>query len=169
MSAKLTLERLREVLHYDPDTGVFTWAVDRGYRTKAGDRAGTINGTGYAQISIVWRVYQAHRLAWEWVTGVRPAALVDHINGVRSDNRWGNLRECTYSQNAQNKSARVVKIVDSPLGVSWNLRRKCWVAQIRLGEVHKHLGKFPTAEAAHQAYLAEKKHLHTFQPVPRYA
>lgn len=85
----LTQKRLREVLHYNPDTGIFTW-------TK-GDRRGKIAGTvhddrGYLKVSIDNRRYPLHRLAWLWMKGFHPQFTIEHKNGDHGDNRWGNLR-----------------------------------------------------------------------------
>jgi hypothetical protein len=97
----LTVERLKEILHYDPLTGLFTWLVTVNYNAKAGSIAGTLNKSGYILIMIDRKSYRAHRLAFLYMTGEWPKNLVDHKPpGVKSDNRWENLREATYSQNA---------------------------------------------------------------------
>ena len=89
---KLTAERLRERLHYDAGTGVFTRRVGSGH-ARAGDMAGTIHSTGYVRISIDGGKYTAHHLAWLYVHGVWPSDQIEHINRKRSDNRIANLRE----------------------------------------------------------------------------
>jgi hypothetical protein len=89
---KLTAERLRERLHYDAETGVFTRRVGSGH-AHAGDMAGSVHSTGYVRIGIDGGKYTAHCLAWLYVHGVWPSDQIDHINRNRSDNRIANLRQ----------------------------------------------------------------------------
>ena len=89
---KLTAERLRERLHYDAGTGVFTRRVGSGH-ARAGEMAGTVHSTGYVRISINGGTYTAHHLAWLYVHGVWPSDQIEHISRKRSDNRIANLRE----------------------------------------------------------------------------
>lgn len=120
----LTAEKLREILFYDPETGVFYWRVSRGSRAKAGDAAGHgEQSRGYIDIRIDGQKYRAHRLAWLYVHGKWPESLVDHINGIKTDNTLSNLRLATRAQNARNNSAT---------GVRWCSRRK-WTASISIG------------------------------------
>jgi hypothetical protein len=92
-------KRLRELLFYDPKTGIFTWKVDRNNRIKKGSVAGTQSGDGYVNIFVDRKNYRAHRLAWLYMYNEQPPAIIDHINGVRDDNRIENLREATNSLN----------------------------------------------------------------------
>lgn len=160
----LTQSRLKELLHYEPDTGEFTWLVRTSRRVKIGDIAGSQNGQGYQCIRIDWKPYRAHRLACLYIDGEWPEYEIDHINGVRSDNRWINLRYATRSENSQNKRASTSNNCGF-IGVS-RFRNK-WRARIMLAGREKHLGCFPTPEDAHTAYLAAKANLHPFQPIPR--
>ena len=89
---KLTAERLRERLHYDAGTGVFTRRVGSGH-ARAGDMAGTVHSTGYVRITIDGGKYTAHHLAWLYVHGVWPSDQIEHINRKRSDNRLVDLKE----------------------------------------------------------------------------
>ncbi|MCK9994454.1 MAG: hypothetical protein Dbin4_02974, partial [Alphaproteobacteria bacterium] len=100
--AELTQSRLKELLHYDPDTGVFTRRVQTSSNARVGDVAGCLHPEGYRHIQIDGKRYAAHRLAWLYMTGEWPTNQLDHLNGVRDDNRWGNLREATHGQNQQN-------------------------------------------------------------------
>jgi hypothetical protein len=102
----LTAERLRELLHYDPDTGVFTWLRVKGRRVRVGALSGKANGGGYFQIGVDGRIYYAHRLAWLYVHGEWPVASIDHVNCDRCDNRLANLRPATKAQNAANARKR---------------------------------------------------------------
>lgn len=99
---KLTQKRARELLDYDPETGLLTWKVNRRGSAKAGDVIKTVNGAGYVQLAIDSKKYLAHRVIWLWYYGYLPENQVDHINRVRSDNRLCNLREIATSCNVQN-------------------------------------------------------------------
>src|SRR5215813_12141516 len=93
----LTHERLKELLSYDPKTGLFIW-------NSRGAVAGTTDQEGYIQIHLDGKKYRAHRLAYLYMTGEMPTQILDHINRVRSDNRWGNLRPVTDRFNYYNCS-----------------------------------------------------------------
>lgn len=97
----LTQERLREVLSYDSDTGVFVWRVQRG-KARVGSVAKTLNSSGYLKIGIDGCEYLSHRLAWLYVYGQMPENEIDHINGARLDNRIANLRSVTAYLNSRN-------------------------------------------------------------------
>jgi hypothetical protein len=161
----VTAERLRDALDYDPDTGWFTWRATRG-RAKAGARAGRLNANGYWEIGVDGRLHQAHRLAWLYVHGAWPADQIDHVNGVRDDNRIANLREATAAQNLQNLPMRRTN-TSGFIGASWSRRTGRWLAQIKVGGKARNLGLYDTAQAAHEAYVAAKAELHTFQPTIR--
>lgn len=103
MREELTQERLKELLHYDPETGVFTWKVTRG-RVTAGKAAGSKNTDGYISIGVCGNRTYAHRLAFLYMIGRLPVDRVDHVNQIESDNRWVNLREATMSENLRNVS-----------------------------------------------------------------
>lgn len=153
----LTAERLREVLHYDPDTGVFTWRVNKG-RAKAGDVAGYCNNRGYRQIKLGGTVHSAHRLAWLWALGRWPSRQVDHIDGDRANNRLVNLRDVPGFVNAQNRRDAQVNSRSGVLGVGYRYGR--WQAGITLGGKRRHIGTYDTPEQAHAAYVATKRDLH---------
>ena len=99
----LTLARLLEVLHYDPQTGFFTWTTNLNGHARTGRKAGW-NQYSYIKIQIDGKSYPAHRLAWLYMTGEWPTHEIDHINGDPSDNRWSNLREATHQQNMCNRT-----------------------------------------------------------------
>jgi len=100
---KITHEQLLHALNYDPETGLFTWRILRGRnQIKIGDVAGNRLNTGYVVICYEYQDYLAHRLAWLYMTGEWPKHHIDHINQVRNDNRFINLRESTASQNLAN-------------------------------------------------------------------
>jgi Demerecviridae HNH endonuclease len=145
----LTAERVRELLDYDPETGIFIWRIDRGMRARAGDRAGFIRQDGYICIKINGVAYQAHRLAFLWMSGSWPAEQIDHVNRVRHDNRWTNLREATPSENSINSLPRD-RLLDLPRGVHTT---RCG-GKFRAHVAGIYIGTFDTAEEAGEAYAA---------------
>ena len=153
----LTIERLRGLLNYAPETGVFTWIVHAS-QMHIGDIAGSVNGSGYLQIDIDGQKYKAHRLAWLYATGAWPTAQIDHVNGQRDDNRISNLRDVSRSVNIQNLRKARSDNKSGLLGVSANGNR--WQAQINVGGKKRQIGTFATPELAHAAYLDAKRELH---------
>lgn len=157
---ELTVERAKELLNYDPETGVITWRVTTNSRAMAGSRAGCKHCAGYVQIHIDGRKYLAHRLAWLIIHGEWPLEHIDHINGIRNDNRKINLREASRAINMQNQRRPMAGNTSGFLGVSWFVRDKVFAAQIWIQGKKKHIGFFNDPSEAHQAYLAEKRKLH---------
>jgi hypothetical protein len=100
-AAQLTQSRLKELLHYEPETGWFTWRVNNSV-SKVGERAGGLHGFGYRTIGLDYNKYLEHQLAWLYMTGEWPTFEVDHENKIRNDNRWINLRDFTKSENGHN-------------------------------------------------------------------
>jgi HNH endonuclease/AP2 domain len=152
----LTQARLRQLLTYDPQTGLFTWKIRRrGPRGKAGEIAGMLSVRGYIVIKADGIRYRAHRLVWLYMTGKWPNGDLDHRNGARDDNRWSNLRSASRSQNLAN--SRISKNNTSGYkGVSFNSINRRWRASIKCNKAY-HLGYFDTAEAAHRAYVKKAK------------
>ena len=153
---ELTAGKLRELLHYDPETGIFTRKVRTSPRVKAGDIAGSQGGGGYLLIRVCSRKYQAHRLAWLYVYGEWPEDQIDHINRDRADNRIANLREVTNKQNQQNASKRSDNTSGYP-GVSWYKLDSKWAAKIRHNQKLIHLGCYNAIEEAVAARKAAEK------------
>lgn len=154
----LTQEELKRVLHYDPETGIFTWRVSRrgnAGKAKPGNRAGALQHKGYRQIGIYGVLYAEHRLAWLYITGSWPKHEIDHKNRIGTDNRWINLRDVTHAKNSRN-----VGIKDSNtsgiVGADLQTRKKgySWRATIRAGGQKIHLGTFKTLQEAKHAYQA---------------
>lgn len=140
----LSQKALKEALHYCPDTGVFTHLTDT-FNRKAGEQAGVISTHGYRQVYVYGKPFYAHRLAFLYMLGAFPAELVDHINGVRSDNSWNNLRAATFSQNNVHKPLRK----DNKTGYTGVLKEnKKFRAGVTINKKYVNLGLFETAEEA---------------------
>ena len=159
--ALLTAQRLREVLNYDQHTGAFTWTqATRVGKRLAGKLVGYRQRDGYWWIGVDGSDYAAHRLAWLYVTGAWPVDQIDHINTIRDDNRFCNLREATGSVNAQNQRKPNKNGKSGFLGVTWHKASKRWQAAIKVGAKTHHLGLFETPDHAYSAYLTAKRSLH---------
>jgi hypothetical protein len=148
----VSCDKLRELLDYDPFTGIFTWRVDRG-SARAGTVAGAFDrSVGYYRIMIDGKNYRAHRLAWLWAYGYEPPAELDHRNRDPSDNRLENLRD-GEKVNPRNKGLRSDNS-SSVKGVDWRKREKKWRARIRVGSKRIELGLFGDLEKAAEARKA---------------
>lgn len=148
----LSVERLREVLHFDENTGTFRWRINRGPARK-GNIAGNSTTHGYRRIRIDWVLYKEHSLAWLYVNGQFPDGEIDHVNGITSYNRPVNLRIATHTMQMANSKKR--KDNKSGFkGVFWNTRAGRWEAKIQFENRQHHLGYFDDASDAHVAYCA---------------
>ena len=155
------IDRLKQVLHYAPETGQFTRLLDPVSRECdrkrwAGKPAGKLDGGGYVEIFIDGARYKAHRIAWLFVTGEEPEFQIDHVNLKRDDNRWLNLRLATNQQNQVNTPLRK----DNTSGYKGVVFvKECtshpWLAQIQTHGRHRKLGYFKTREEAHARYCSE--------------
>jgi hypothetical protein len=168
---------LSEAFSYDPENGTLIWkrrpinhfadSMRAGqWNTKyAGREAGSIDGSGYKMVRIAGGAFACHRLIWILVHGHLPASLIDHINGIRSDNRLINLREADYAQNGAN-SKRPTNNKTGHRGIS--KRRERWRSQIRHCGVIHHLGYFSTIEEAIEARRVREIELFgEYSPVSR--
>lgn len=149
-----TLEDIRPLISYDPETGEFTWNLLR----KKG-AAGSLNRMGYRAIKLFGVLIQAHRLAWFMTHGHWPS-MIDHINGDRGDNRIVNLRLTNKRLNGENQRKPRPNNKCGYLGVRRPNRCKQWVATIKSKGAVYYLGAYPTPELAHEAYIAAKRKLH---------
>jgi hypothetical protein len=152
---KLPIARLKELLVYDPESGVFTRRTGvKG--AAAGSVAGSKRKNGYVCLCVDYVDYLAHRLAWFYMTGSWPKQYIDHANGNPSDNRWSNLREATQTQ--QNANTRKRKDNTSGVkGVKWHSKCHKWNANICVNGVQKSLGLFDDIDSAARAYASAAK------------
>lgn len=147
-----TLERLRQLVDYNPETGVFTWKEKTGKKVRVGHEVGSVHSQGYIEAMIDRKRWFLHRLAWFYVHGEVPPQQIDHINGNRADNRIGNLRVASQQQNSGNM--RIRSSNQSGLkGVYWRKDLNRWSASIHVNYKTKNLGLFETKEDAHAAYM----------------
>ena len=137
----LTQERLKELFYYSPQFGIFVWKKDSGQRAKSGSIAGTTLANRYISIKIYGKCNLAHRLAFLYMTGEFPKNQGDHINGVRSDNRWNNLRDVTPTENSKNKRPQLNNKTGIP-GIFWYKRERKWEVQIGVDGRPLSLGYF---------------------------
>jgi hypothetical protein len=146
------INSIRELLNYDPETGVFTWAKDRKGHARAGKIAGANHGRGYRTIVVNDVEYLAHRLAWAMHYGSAPTDMqIDHINGDRKDNRISNLRIASHSDNCRNSKVRK----HSKTGIKGVKKRGSkWHVRIRVQGQEIWLGSYNTPDEARAAYNA---------------
>ena len=151
--ALITPERLREVLDYDPETGVFTWRVRLNPRSKMDRPVGMKGGyqKKYLLASVDGRKYLLHRLAWLYMTGTWPAGECDHRDLNPANNKWENLRESTRGENGCNRGTQKNN-TSGQKGVSWHKHTGKWRASIKVDGRSIHLGVFQTFDAAANAY-----------------
>jgi hypothetical protein len=146
----ITQKRLKEVLSYNPPTGVFRWKISRS-GVKKGDVAGGQMQTGYRLIGIDGERYLAHRLVWIYVYGHFPFEI-DHIDGDKMNNSFSNLRDVTRVENSRNRRIKKGNKSGST-GVSWDKVNRKWRATIKVDYKQKNIGRFLSIE---EAMLARK-------------
>lgn len=143
----ITLDYLRTLLALDTETGEFTWLGS----FMTGRKAGTVDDNGYIKIVIHGIDFKAHRLVWAFVHGEIPhkSMHIDHLNGIKKDNRLANLRLCTAKQNCENAKRHRTNSTGFK-GVSFCGNK--FRAYICHNRRQIHLGCFATKEEAHAAY-----------------
>lgn len=149
--APMSYDELRELLSYDPETGMFHWLQQRKGRRSSGVAGGSTGNDGYVTIKIGSRYYLVHRLAWFYMTKQWPSEDIDHINRNPADNRWDNLRICSRSLNSANANMRESN-TSGFKGVTFDKARKRWSAQIGVNYRHMNLGRYATPQEAARAY-----------------
>jgi len=155
----------RDCFEYAPEIGgtCIRWKVDAYKKRTKGKMAGSPSQKGYWQIYVHGKKYYAHRVVFLLVHGRWPEGQIDHINGDRSDNRIENLRECSVSENHENRGISN-KNTSGFVGVSKCSDRNLWQAKINKNRKTYHLGRFDTPEEAHLAYVKAKAEFHEFNP-----
>ena len=149
----ITLGHLKTLLHYDQDSGLWTWNISPVGWINPGQIAGSISDAGYVIIRVAGRNYKAHRLAWFYMTGNWPVGKIDHENTCRADNRWENLRPATDRQNAQNRRIRRDNAARLK-GVSFHRGTGRYQAQIQVDGKKLCLGYCDDPVDAHALYCA---------------
>lgn len=143
----ITQNRLKELIHYNPLSGSFVWIKPR-QGVKLGTECGRISpSTGYRDITIDRKSYRACRLAFLYQEGKFPPYDVDHINRIKCDDKWENLRKATRTQNSSNINLRKNN-TSGFRGVTWDSTRKKWRVQARIGGKKVNLGRFVDYEDA---------------------
>lgn len=143
--------KLIEAFSYDPESGILFYRGSGRIASNKDDR-------GYIRVSYHGKILKAHRVAWAIYHGIMPCLDIDHINGVKSDNRIGNLREVSHRQNQQNRRSAQSNNLCGFLGVQKRGNR--YRATIKSGGKNITLGTFNSPEEAHDAYLKSKRELH---------
>jgi hypothetical protein len=147
----LTQAQVWKLFNYDPHTGLLTRLTRASTRARIGDVVSNVDNRGYLRVKINGFCYSAHRLIYFYVKGMWPVDQIDHANGVKTDNRWCNLREATQSQNNANRG-RARNNSSGFKGVDL-LYSNFWRAMIKANKKNKVLGYFDCPAAAHFAYL----------------
>jgi hypothetical protein len=146
----LTQQRLKEKLHYDPNSGIFTYHVNNKTR-KVYFTVGNLTDNGYIRISVDNKLYYAHRLAWLYVHGQYPKDQIDHLDGNRINNRINNLRLATSQINAQNPKCEYR---------GYNKHGTKWRVRICVNNELIYIGSYDTEEEASIAYINARKIYH---------
>ena len=154
----LTQTRLKEVLDYNPETGIFTRRLKQS-GVSQGKASGSLTSEGYMVTSIDTKLYKCHRLVWLYMTGSWPIGQIDHKNGNRSDNRFENLRDVAKQQNTENQRKAQRRNKSTGVLGTWK-NGNGFAARISHGHTKIHLGTFATLEEASAAYVAAKRVLH---------
>ena len=147
----ITQNRLKQVMSYDENTGIFTWINPTSRRVTKYSKAGVLNPSGYIFIKVDNKRYSAHRLAWLYIYGDFPKNNIDHIDGNPSNNVISNLREATQQQNLYNTKKPSTN-TSGYKGVHFHKSSRKWRAVVSVNNYPKHLGLFKTPEEAHIVY-----------------
>jgi hypothetical protein len=154
----VSYDRLAELLIYDSYSGDFVWRKSRSGQPKPGSRAGVLAPDGYIKITIDKHLYQAHRLAWFYMTGEWPEKEIDHIDLDKSNNSWVNLRPATHQQNMMNcRAKRRKKTHKNPIKGVYPTKGGKWLAKITFNGKARRLGVHRSQEEAYLAYCDAAK------------
>ncbi len=158
----ITQSELKEILHYDKDTGVFTWLVANSRRVEIGDVAGCVVkkqcGKSYIKIRINGKLSSAHRLAVLYVLGRFPYIEVDHLDGCGTNNKWINLREVSMAENQKNRRLHSNNS-SGVCGVFWDKGMLKWKALIKSNNKSIYIGRYKNlSDAINARKSAEIEH-----------
>lgn len=158
---QVTAAEASQLLDYCAETGVIKWRRNRRGGARAGDVAGARTSSGYIQIHLNGQIYFAHRLAWLLFHGTWPACVIDHIDGDGTNNRIANLRDVSIQVNQHNqRRAHRSNRSSGLLGAHFDSRTGRWLAKITVSNRTVNLGRYDTAQQAHEAYLQQKRIIH---------
>lgn len=157
--SRVTVDRLRELLAYEPDTGVLRWRVGYG-KAFAGSPAGARTWAGYMAVGIDGEKFRVHRVAWALVRGAWPEKTIDHMDGDRCNNRLINLREVSQAVNNQNRRKPTARNTSGYLGVHRSGKHGGWMATLTISGKKKRRGPYKTPERAFDAYVDLKRRHH---------
>ena len=160
----LTQKRLKEIIDYCPNTGLFN-RIDK----KESLKVGTVGSHGYMVVKVDGKLYRAHRLVWLFVYGKWPNNQIDHIDGNKQNNILSNLRDVTRSDNMCNKNKCRSDNNTGLLGVMWLKRERKYTARIHVNGKSKSLGYFDDKYKAHLAYVEAKKKYHLTNTLETYS
>lgn len=155
----LTAKRLREVLWYSPEIGIFLWRAPTSNRVKVGKMAGRLSKKdGYIRISLEGKSYLAHRLAFLYMTGDWPSGEVDHRYWRPDDNRWKHIRDVTHSLNQAHKKTANRTSKSGVLCIHWDSVNQKWRLQTRIEKkvVGGRFSRLSDAKAAYRAICKER-------------
>jgi hypothetical protein len=144
------MTNFNEYLKYNPETGDIIWIKKPNDRVQINNIAGNLKPDNYLSIKFKGKAYLAHRLAWFLYYGKWPKNQIDHINGIRNDNRINNLRDVTSRQNNLNRKSHREKTVKY---YTYNKTKQVWIVQKRIEGKRTHLGCFDSEEKARQFVL----------------
>jgi HNH endonuclease/AP2 domain len=163
-NSTLTAERARELLDYNPDTGVLVWRGGH-KKAKAGQTAGGFDKTtGYMKVGVDGRRYPFTHIVWLIVTGAFPTKEVDHKDRCRTNNRWSNLREASDSQQSQNRDVSAANRTGHK-GVCFDTKRGKWLAQLKIDGRKVLFKRFDNIGDAVAAYAAAAEQHHAYNPI----
>jgi len=145
----ITQEELKRIIHYNPETGVFTRLIAYARGMSVGSILGSPDKDGYLRIHIYGKTYKSHRLAFLYMTGSIPKNEIDHIDRIKSNNKWSNLRSASRKENAANQN-KFKTNTSGYIGVRFDKKRhnspKPWKVTIEVNGKKIHLGYYTTAK-----------------------
>jgi hypothetical protein len=153
----ISFDDLKKIMSYDPESGNLLWLISRG-KARIGSIAGCIYSDGYRVVTILGKRYRSTHLAFLLMTGNMPENIIDHIDLMKSNDRWKNLREANRSQNGANQ--KLQSRSKTRLKGVHKKRKRSWDSAIRHDGKTIYLGSFLCPAAAHFAYVVAAHKLH---------